>query len=83
MIAAGNLIMQGFSWCWNDTAVRYFRIQLPINMVLLLTILLTSYLLIPTYGLIGAAWVSLIIFLVEIPLKGAVVIYALGRLKKR
>lgn len=48
------------------TAARYLQVQLPIKIVVIVLTLLTCYLLIPKYGLMGAAWGSAIVFLSEI-----------------
>lgn len=74
MIAAGIRYFGGF-FGTTMTAARYFKIQVPINIVLVLVTLLTSYWLISKYGLMGAAWVSCVIFASEMIIKGGVVLY--------
>ena len=63
------------------TAARYFRVQVPINVIGLMIILATSYLLIPTYGLVGAAWAGGIVFLLDLVIKTVVLLYAIKQIR--
>jgi O-antigen/teichoic acid export membrane protein len=55
MIAAGISYVGSF-FGYSMTAVRYFRIQLPLYAVVTVTTVLVGLWLIPNYGLSGAAW---------------------------
>lgn len=59
------------------TAARYFKIQLPLNIAFVVITVLAALLLIPLYGLQGAAWASCIAFAAQLPLKGMVIQHAL------
>jgi O-antigen/teichoic acid export membrane protein len=58
-------------------AARYFRIQIPLNLVFIMVLTVASMFLIPTYNLLGAAWGTCIAFAFQLPLKCLVIVYAL------
>lgn len=64
------------------TAARYFRIQVPINVTGLFVILAGSYLLIPNYGLVGAAWAAGLVFLIDFIFKSVVLIHAMKHIPR-
>lgn len=45
---------------YGMTAARYFRVQVPIFIVVVATTLIASYILIPSYGLVGAVFALII-----------------------
>ena len=62
------------------TSARYFRVQVPINVVGLLILTVLCYLLIPRYGLLGAAWGTALVFLTDVFLQSLAVTHALRRI---
>ncbi|MDI6852069.1 MAG: oligosaccharide flippase family protein [Deltaproteobacteria bacterium] len=76
LMAAAGIYYIGVFLGFGMTAARYFRIQAPLNAVTLLLITGVSALLIPRYGLVGAAWVACVVYTVEIPLKAWIMAHA-------
>ena len=60
-------------------AVRCFAVQIPINFVLVATCSTACLLLIPRYGLNGAAWAVCLSFLLQAALKALVLQWVLTR----
>ncbi len=55
------MVVGGLWYIWGFcevclTAARYFRTQIPLNAAVLLTALIAGLLLVPRFGMIGAAW---------------------------
>lgn len=55
------------------TAARRFKAQVPISVVVVVTMVVGSALVIPAHGLIGAAWVALLGAAIQLPLKGLII----------
>jgi O-antigen/teichoic acid export membrane protein len=68
MIAAMLTFISSMLGC-GITAVRYFRVQLPLNIASVLAVVLGSMLLVPSYGILGAAWAICISLILLLPLK--------------
>ena len=66
---------------YGMTAARHLRIQVPLNAVSTVIIMVSSLLLIPFYGLCGAALSICILFLLQLPLKALILHYALTKLQ--
>lgn len=59
------------------TAARRFVVQVPLNLASVAMVALASALLIPRYGLRGAAWATFLVLLTQLPLRVAIVLRAL------
>ncbi len=76
LMAAAALFYVGSFLGYGMTAARYFRIQALLFVVTLLLITGASALLIPRYGLAGAAWAVCLLYAGQIPLKAGVLAHA-------
>ncbi|MFP3869245.1 MAG: oligosaccharide flippase family protein [Desulfobacteraceae bacterium] len=76
LMVTASIYYVGVFLGYGMTAARYFRIQAPLNASTLLLIIGASALLIPRYGLLGAAWVACLVHTVEIPLKAWIMAHA-------
>jgi O-antigen/teichoic acid export membrane protein len=61
------------------TAARYFAIQVPIFVVSIVIIVGACAVLVPSHGLVGAAWAMCIMLIAQLPMKGAAIVYALRK----
>ncbi len=59
------------------TAARYFAIQVPIFVISILVNLGACAVLVPRYGLVGAAWALCIMLAAQLPMKAAAIRFAL------
>ncbi len=80
MIAAGIRYISSFLG-YGITAARYFRIQIPLFVVVTSISAITCFWFVPKQGLLGAAIALNISAVVQLGLSLAIVIYALHRLK--
>ncbi len=80
MIGSGIRFAGGFLG-YGITAARYFRIQVPLNIIGLIAVITGSFLLVPRYGLLGAAWAVAGAFLSDVILKSLVVVHALKNIR--
>src|SRR5262249_52372298 len=64
---------------YSVTAARYFAIQVPIFVVSIVINVVACALLVPSHGLVGAAWAMCIMLTAQLPMKGAAILYALGK----
>jgi O-antigen/teichoic acid export membrane protein len=78
LVAAGIGYLCSFVG-YSVTAARYFAIQVPIFVVSIVVNLAACAVLIPRYGLIGAAWALCIMLAAQLPMKGAAILYALRK----
>jgi O-antigen/teichoic acid export membrane protein len=77
MVAAGISYVGSFLG-YGMTAVRYFRMQLPLFAIVACVTALTGFWLIPMNGLVGAAWTLLSGAVAQLVLSSLVVSHALG-----
>ena len=61
------------------TAARYLRIQAPIFIAVIAFMLVAGPFIIPAHGIVGAAWVFGGSVVLQIPLEGVVIVYALKK----
>ncbi|MGI8856820.1 MAG: lipopolysaccharide biosynthesis protein, partial [Thermomicrobiales bacterium] len=61
------------------TAARLFAIQVPIYLVSIVAVTVGCALLVPSHGLLGAAWATCALFAIQLPLKGGALFFALRR----
>ncbi len=61
------------------TAARYLRIQAPIFIAVIAFMLVAGPFIIPAHGMVGAAWVFGGSVVLQIPLEGVVIVYALKK----
>ncbi|MCP6758886.1 MAG: oligosaccharide flippase family protein [Fischerella sp. CENA71] len=80
MVAAGIRYISSFLG-YGMTAARYFRIQIPLFIVVTSISAITCFWLVPKQGLLGAAIALNISAVVQLGFSLAIVIYALQRLK--
>ncbi|BAZ68532.1 MAG: oligosaccharide flippase family protein [Pelatocladus maniniholoensis HA4357-MV3] len=80
MVAAGIRYISSFLG-YGMTAARYFRIQIPLFVVVTSISAMTCFWLVPKQGLLGAAIALNISAVVQLGFSLAIVIYALHRLK--
>lgn len=78
MLAGGIYYVSSFLG-YAMSAVRYFRIQVPLTLISVFTICIASFVLIKKFGLLGAAWAACLGFAVEIPLKSLIMYHALKK----
>lgn len=76
MVAAGISYISAFLGA-GITAARYFRIQFPLQLIVVIVMLVASALLIPSNGLLGAALATCIAFAVRLLLESIVLVYSL------
>lgn len=65
------------------TAARYFKIQIPISLTVLLINLVASFILIPKLGMQGAAWAIIYSMISQMLISLVIVIIIISSLKKR
>jgi len=78
LVAAGLEYIASFLG-YALTAARYLRIQAPIFAAVIAFMLVAGPFIIPAHGMVGAAWVFGGSFLIQIPLKSVVIVYALKK----
>jgi O-antigen/teichoic acid export membrane protein len=78
MIAGGILYVSTF-FGFALTAARYLKVQVPISVVILLVVLVSSWLLIGPYGLMGAALTLVAGAAARLVTQGGVVAYAIKK----
>jgi len=78
LVAAGLEYIASFLG-YALTAARYLRIQVPIFIVVIAFMLAAGPFIIPAHGMVGAAWVFGGSFVLQIPLEGVVIVYALKK----
>lgn len=78
LVAAGLEYIASFLG-YALTAARYLRIQVPIFIAVIVFMLVAGPFIIPAHGMVGAAWVFGGSFVLQIPLEGAVIVYALKK----
>jgi O-antigen/teichoic acid export membrane protein len=76
IVASGGSIVASMLGA-GMTSARRFKSQVPVLCLTMLVCLLCSWLLIPTYGLMGAAWVKLAMTIIRCLGSGVVIILAL------
>lgn len=81
MVAAGVLYVSWFMG-FGMTAARYFRVQMPLFIIVSLVLLATCFFLIPAWGLLGAAMAMIIATGVQAVGSGAIVAHALDKASK-
>lgn len=64
---------------YSVTAARYFAIQVPIFVISIVINIVACAVLVPTHGLVGAAWAMCIMLAAQLPMKGAAILYALRK----
>ncbi len=79
VIAAAGIGYLASVFGYAMTAARLFTIQVPIYAFSIAVVAVACALLVPTHGLLGAAWATLLMFAVQLPLKAAAVLYALRK----
>lgn len=82
MIASGVSYLASFLG-YGMTAARYFRAQMPLFLMIAATTTAASTILIPVYGLQGAAAALILASLVQITASGWIVLYAVSKLATR
>jgi len=78
LVAAGLEYIASFLG-YALTAARYLRIQVPIFIAVIAFMLVAGPFIIPAHGMVGAAWVFGGSFVLQIPLEGLVIVYALRK----
>jgi len=78
LVAAGLEYITSFLG-YALTAARYLRIQVPIFIAVIAFMLVAGPFIIPAHGMVGAAWVFGSSFVLQIPLEGVVIVYALKK----
>ncbi len=78
LVAAGLEYIASFLG-YALTAARYLRIQVPIFAAVIAFMLVAGPFIIPAHGMVGAAWVFGASFVLQIPLEGSVIVYALRK----
>lgn len=78
------MIVGGLWYLWGFcevclTAARYFRTQIPVNVAVMLTVLAAGLVLVPRYGMPGAAWAMIGAAGVGLCGTAAAVVYAASR----
>ncbi|MBE0449009.1 MAG: oligosaccharide flippase family protein [Actinobacteria bacterium] len=76
MIAAGLSYISLFSGS-GMTAARHFRIQFPLQLFVVIVMVGASMILIPSYGMLGAAWATCIALALRLSLESMVITHAL------
>ncbi|MCA1669355.1 MAG: lipopolysaccharide biosynthesis protein, partial [Thermomicrobia bacterium] len=77
IIAAAGIGYLASVFGYAMTAARQFTIQVPIYALSIVVVTVACALLVPSHGLLGAAWATFLMFAVQLPLKGAAVLYGL------
>ena len=80
MVASGVSYIASFLG-YGMTAARYFKVQLILNVIFSAVMVGTSAVLIPSHGLLGAAWAIFTVFILQLPVKGLAMVYALKNCK--
>ncbi len=83
IIGAGGISYIASFLAYAATAARYFRVQLPVFCIVAATTLAASALLIPSRGLMGAAFALLYSSIAQLVLFAGIVAYALRHVPRR
>jgi O-antigen/teichoic acid export membrane protein len=81
MVAAGILYVSAFLG-YGMTAARYFRVQMPLFVLVTGSSAIACFWLIPTQGVLGAAIALIITAIVQAVFSLGVIVYAVQRLNK-
>jgi O-antigen/teichoic acid export membrane protein len=81
MMAIGINFLASFM-LYAVTAARYFRSQFPLSVIVTLISVIGCFLLIPKYGILGAAYTVLLTALARTVLAAGLLIHAMGRLSR-
>ncbi|MDQ6604710.1 MAG: oligosaccharide flippase family protein [Chloroflexota bacterium] len=79
VIAAAGIGYVASVFGYALTAARQFTIQVPVYTVSIVVVVIGCALFVPSHGILGAAWATFLMFAVQLPLKSAVVLYALRK----
>ncbi len=82
MIAAAFSYVASFIW-YGMMAARYFAVQMPLYIIVVTAALIACFLLIPTYGLLGAAFAMVIASLVQLLGSLAVILHVFHTQRKQ